>query len=898
MPSPRQRLVLCLDGTWNNRNDSTNIVHHFNLVREGEFPAANGEVFLQKKYYDEGVGTGVLDRISGGGFGFGLEENVCEAYDWLVQQYHGGNDTQAADEIYIFGFSRGAYTARSLVGLIGRCGLLRRGAPLSVNQLWHAYCLIGRMREERSTLLERFYGDMKAPFRQINDLISDPWDPEPNQPRCDQFNEAEQLLTTWSRRVKLTYLGVYDTVGALGIDALAVPGLKSKLALHHNMRPTTLVEHCRHALALDENRSSFLHTPFRAYTGHAAPVERQVVGEQYWKAKAADWNQRIEQRWFVGSHSNIGGGYDSNRLTQRPLEWVLEGAQACGLVCEPLLSQPITASLPAPRDSYAEFAPPLWTSMLRAKRLYRRIDPGAEINAVSKRYLLKNPKGPGFTLHSIHETVDDSVARYFSTPRDGETPPEPPPHLVEYARRSGHPKLTGLAQLAPRHPWMGPRWTAHAALVLTATFVAAGFPAALRLFLPGSGQPFTPLQLSLVALAFVIVDWLESWANFNQALHGDGPGRRAFVDTIYWTRAVGVVLAGLGVAFCFWLWGEMGWGAASLDAVEAAGTPFVLKWWPVPVGAFGGVLLVTLLDQAGSRAARALAGSLVGVLGSILLVPIFTSLFFFVGRLTAPMAIDWPGVRTVDGTSTTLAGAVLLLEVAGFCFVQSFSWVGDPFAKANLDSIAKLQWCFTPAHVREYFRRRQAALSCPWVDSDPLHGPAARRLRHIVKEALMRDLFGLIPLYTVGMAFALWFAADTRFGLGWAWPAEEIGGWPIWLLLPLVSAAADGLEDILHLRYLRRHAHGTLDRPSLWLLTLPAAFCTVIKTISFGAGLIASGAVAVVATLKLVSVSTQSGWRTIPALTIAGLTVALLIAIAGGIVATRLEQAFRKSRKA
>src|SRR6266852_3155923 len=102
----QQRLIVCLDGTWNNQNDSTNVLHHYNLVRKG--PVEGG--WIQKKFYQPGVGTGPLDSITGGAFGFGLEEHVREAYEWLVKNY------QDDDEIYIFGFSRGAFTARDLVG--------------------------------------------------------------------------------------------------------------------------------------------------------------------------------------------------------------------------------------------------------------------------------------------------------------------------------------------------------------------------------------------------------------------------------------------------------------------------------------------------------------------------------------------------------------------------------------------------------------------------------------------------------------------------------------------------------------------------------------------------------------------------------------------------------------
>src|SRR6185369_1960897 len=287
--SIKQRLVVCLDGTWNNSDDSTNVVQHFALAVEGLPPDSDGTI-TQTKHYIEGVGTGVLDSITGGGFGFGLEQNVRKAYDWLVGNYH--DDSPAgADEIYVFGFSRGAYTARSLVGFIGTCGLLRRGAPLSVNQLWKDYCILGRERENRTSVWDRVFEESPAAIRRINDLICDPWnirryeehralamdasggerngDRVPGQ-LIDDLSTTERLLVRWSRRVRITYLGIYDTVGALGIDALAIPGLKSRLAMHHNMRASTLVQHCRHALALDEHRSSFSHTPLVQYLWHGS----------------------------------------------------------------------------------------------------------------------------------------------------------------------------------------------------------------------------------------------------------------------------------------------------------------------------------------------------------------------------------------------------------------------------------------------------------------------------------------------------------------------------------------------------------------------------------------------------------------------------------------------------
>ena len=100
---PKQRLVIFLDGTWNTEDDGTNILQAHALTKEG----LTEDGFIQKRYYDRGVGTGLLDSIVGGGFGVGLEVNVREAYNWLVDNYHDGEyyNDESGDEIYIFGFN-------------------------------------------------------------------------------------------------------------------------------------------------------------------------------------------------------------------------------------------------------------------------------------------------------------------------------------------------------------------------------------------------------------------------------------------------------------------------------------------------------------------------------------------------------------------------------------------------------------------------------------------------------------------------------------------------------------------------------------------------------------------------------------------------------------------------
>lgn len=120
-----KRIVLCFDGTWNRPADEalpaaeqieTNVSRFYKAVSD-----TGSNAIRQVKWYDEGVGTHWFDRFLGGGLGAGLEFNIIEGYKFLASQYEDG------DEVYVLGFSRGAYTARSLVGMIRNCGLIDKG---------------------------------------------------------------------------------------------------------------------------------------------------------------------------------------------------------------------------------------------------------------------------------------------------------------------------------------------------------------------------------------------------------------------------------------------------------------------------------------------------------------------------------------------------------------------------------------------------------------------------------------------------------------------------------------------------------------------------------------------------------------------------------------------------
>ncbi|MGH7936161.1 MAG: phospholipase effector Tle1 domain-containing protein [Chthoniobacterales bacterium] len=684
-PHRKRRLVVCLDGTWNRRDDSTNVFHHYTLTFQGIPPNDGG--IVQKKYYHRGVGTGVCDRVIGGGFGVGLEGNVRDAYDWLVENYH-DDPLEEADEIFVFGFSRGAYTARSLVGFISTFGLLRRGAPLSINELWQDACIIGREREERRGVWDHVFKATPKETRRITQLVSDPW--EGSEPRATDLTPKEKLLIRWSRRVRITYLGVYDTVGAMGVDALAIPGLKSKLAMHHNLRATTLVQHCRHALALDEHRSSFARTPFFEYIGHGestaenrrlvvpneSPVESlQQSAATHWRRADAMWRRKIEQRWFVGAHSNIGGGYPDNELALHPLRWVLEGAREAGLKCEDLPNDPLVTN-PLPRDSYTEFVKPFWTQIIRGKRFYRTVDPEPRTYGAASRKKQSDPLAAGFSLQSINEQVDKTVFTCVAThPGDPNDPRYFPPNLFEYASRKleedparhDAADLQTIAARRPTHVWLA-TMPAYLMMLLWATGAGVGLVALKDIILPQVIAPWLLPAACVTAALFAVIDCLESRVNFSLALGPTNHRRRAALDSMYWWRSFGFILFSLGTLASIGHFWKLGWYAGDFYQALLQTAVFILTSWLIPVAASIGILLANLCDHASVRRhGSAILGALLGFGCALMIALAMVPLgLLFAEVITPAFGRPVPG-NSVPAESADRAGLLLLLQLSCLC---------------------------------------------------------------------------------------------------------------------------------------------------------------------------------------------------------------------------------------
>lgn len=295
-----KRLVLCCDGTWNTPDESTggdatptNVTKI--ALQVAEHDAAGVE---QRVYYDRGVGTGRFDHLAGGMAGLGLTENVKQAYAYLVESYEPG------DEVYLVGFSRGAYTARSLAGLIRNSGLLR---PEHRHRVDEAYAL----------------------YRDRSDAT------HPNAVAAELFRR------TWSRAtdVHIHFVGVFDTVGALGIPGIGLHALTRRWQFHDTAL-SSRVCHAAQALALHERRG-----PFRPALWDESP----------------DRTDPVRQVWFTGVHSDVGGGYPEPDLAEIPLRWMVERATAAGLVFRPVAFAAMPDGASAQMRSRGEWtAPSTW----------------------------------------------------------------------------------------------------------------------------------------------------------------------------------------------------------------------------------------------------------------------------------------------------------------------------------------------------------------------------------------------------------------------------------------------------------------------------------------------------------------------------------------------------------
>ena len=345
-----KRIAVFLDGTWNTVNDNTNVWRLKSLLAlEGK------DGVEQLAYYSTGIGTAFGQRFAGGTVGYGLNEEIIRAYEWLIDHYNPG------DTLFIFGFSRGAYTARSLSGLISKCGLLIAGAPLSVNQLYARYRRAGAEMTIRE-LLER------------------------QQKGKTDFTLEERWILKHSHPIEIDFLGVWDTVGALGLPFgnLPILGRADLQFLNTGLRLSN--KRAFHALAIDEHRKAFAPTLWTVdfLRGAPPPHHHRTLTE-------------VEQRWFVGGHGNVGGGCQNDPLAQLPLKWMMDKASLGGLAYRWDVGIDILTSPPPIANSYAEFMYGAYKILTGGRPFYREI--GAD----------PVPSSATELREAVNETIDASV---------------------------------------------------------------------------------------------------------------------------------------------------------------------------------------------------------------------------------------------------------------------------------------------------------------------------------------------------------------------------------------------------------------------------------------------------------------------------------------------------------
>ena len=326
-----RKLVVCCDGTWNTPRTETNVFRTYRFLRErlgapaemvqkdgvrscGGRAADGSEVLL---FYDQGVGTDWFSRLVGGAAGIGLSDNVRDAYHFLGQNFVPGS------EIYVFGFSRGAYTARSLCGFIKAAGLLVRP---SVKDVWRTYmdCYATAPRivaRPRGWKLDRVRGWLAEKAGDaVGKLAGDPVAGLPRHPE-----------------VKVRFIGVFDTVGALGVPLPRAARVNEPIVGFHDTMLGDTVENAVQALAVDERRGPYTPTLWTQAADAAALAGQHVL-----------------QVWFPGVHSDIGGGYGDKGIADITWDFMMRQAARRGLVIDPAQPTPRLElePLPAQHESF------------------------------------------------------------------------------------------------------------------------------------------------------------------------------------------------------------------------------------------------------------------------------------------------------------------------------------------------------------------------------------------------------------------------------------------------------------------------------------------------------------------------------------------------------------------
>lgn len=336
----KKRIVICADGTWSrpeidiHKDKPTNTLKIARAIK----PYGDDQ-HPQQVFYDWGVGS-YTDPILGGAIGQGMHKNIMDNYRYIVQNYSPG------DELFLFGFSRGAYTVRSLSGLINNCGIIKRPYAQRIQQAFD------------------HYKNITSPF----------------SPQGEESIRFREQFSHASREIQ--FIGVWDTIGSMGIP-MSFLGLFDDSDEFYNTKIGGNVVYARHALAIDEHRSDYKPT--------------------IWKPLGST---NLKQVWFAGSHSDIGGTYvadcDTDLLSDISLTWMIKQAQHAGLTIEQHLSDNARPHPLAPiHDSRRRF--------YRMKKKYHRPIVNDEAHTLIHKTVKERwDQDPQYRPHNLKQYIDEN----------------------------------------------------------------------------------------------------------------------------------------------------------------------------------------------------------------------------------------------------------------------------------------------------------------------------------------------------------------------------------------------------------------------------------------------------------------------------------------------------------
>ena len=292
-----KRIVVLCDGTWNSP-DIADVTHLPELAVALDTSAGqvvkyfSGVGVNDDRRFESWLGRGV-NRIFGGATGWGLGAKVKAAYTAIAEIYEEG------DEIYLFGFSRGAFTARSVAGMIRKCGIVDDTSPAGIKKAFRLYRRTGERNRPDTEHIQAARASMSTRFA---------------------TSETDQRMRgTAVPLVRIAFVGVWDTVGARGIPTALfgfAADLWNKQYQFHDMELSSSVGAARHAVAADERRRFF------------EPTLWENIAILNGKADPSGAVTPYEQRWFVGDHAVVGGSGGTDALSAFPLLWILDGAPA------------------------------------------------------------------------------------------------------------------------------------------------------------------------------------------------------------------------------------------------------------------------------------------------------------------------------------------------------------------------------------------------------------------------------------------------------------------------------------------------------------------------------------------------------------------------------------------